>query len=646
MSLNTQSDPRAKYILEFPQGVNHFEAVRENPNYFYVDKTGIIAKLDNMPPHVVIHRPAYWGKTMFLTMLRCYYDVHEAENFDLLFGGLEIGDMLSLTKNTYHVLMLDFALDSSSPIYETASERRKNFKRLVFSFILKFAKDYNFPAPQELDPLFGIKTVANWVHEVGGKLLILIDDYDKVTNNLFSYGFDEETVHGLRCHIGGLLEAVKEVSSRYNCRSVLVGTSPLALSNVHGASIWLDVSQRPEFESVFGFGESDIRMAFRKKGLTDDEADRPLQVIQGLYAGYRFPRSLNTLCNPSSAVYFLDKYFKNASFQNLVHIISNYSSLNPEELGCLEDIHYEQRREQLLCIANLRSVSYIYSELLNPDNPVVLNHILRTLTLRDLADQTATYDSQKQRVVSFMYYFGLATTASPHLPYRFQVPNQLVHKMLLYCLKPALHIAPHEIISRLKQPTAADFLCEVLDVHLSSKFEIMDNSFSGRALQVELVTALKGYYMNEKFTGFANKSNGEGRFQICFSVDNSETIVIELKRIRPSTLDYSSLAPGDRLWHPVNTKHENWVFGELCAANNLVLQADEGQLRELKILSSCPLEYFNISTVGNLETFASTQCFGYLKRLRELSPGCAALGFTVIQIGWRFLVKPVRFPAI
>ena len=640
---NIQYDPRANRELEFPHGITNFEILRKSEKWFYVDKTSIISKLDNLPPHVVVHRPPQWGKTTFLTMLRCYYDVKEAEKFYSLFGGLEIGNTRPLTKNSYYVLMLDFSVNVSMN-HKNASERQENFKCLLFSSILKFAKEYDFPAPQDLDVLFGLQTVARWVHAVGGKLMILIDEYDKATNNLIMKGADDEIVSRLKSPIGGFLEAVKEISSRYDCRSVMAGSSPIVLSDVYGASIWLDVSQRAEFGNVFGFRENDLRMALRNKGLSADEADRPLQVMQDLFAGYRFAESFDTLCNPANAVYFLDRYFKNVSFRNLVHIMPNSSSSFQQGLASfVDDIIYSEKRKYFTaCLKHLEYTQCVCFKLMNPKSPVVLNNILHTIKLRDLKDDTAPYDVQVKRVVSFMYYFGLATMSSPHRPYLFQVPNQLVQKIFVRSLKPDLYFP---FISSEMKKLSASFLRSLLPDFLYTQYQSTDNKFSGRALQIELENAFKWIDDIHVRTDLAQWPVAEDRCQLVFFVDATKAFVIVLKRVRPSTIDYSDLVPGNRLWHPSNTQHENWTPGELNYAQFLIMEAEAKVVHGLKIWSSDPLEYENVSTVNGLETLVSSQCLDFMKHLKQQFPGCSFAGFAVLMVGCQYFVESVDLPA-
>lgn len=64
---------------------NNFKEIRVN-DYVYVDKTRYIELLENNNDKSVhILRPRRFGKSLFISMLSCYYDISEKDNFDLIF---------------------------------------------------------------------------------------------------------------------------------------------------------------------------------------------------------------------------------------------------------------------------------------------------------------------------------------------------------------------------------------------------------------------------------------------------------------------------------------------------------------------------------------------------------------------------------
>ena len=104
-----------------PYGISNFKQVRREGLYF-VDKSEYIQKLEYTDHFLFLIRPRRFGKSIFLNMLRAYYDLNEADAFDTLFDGLWIKEHPTPEKNNYQVLYFDF-----SRIGGLNDELKKNF---------------------------------------------------------------------------------------------------------------------------------------------------------------------------------------------------------------------------------------------------------------------------------------------------------------------------------------------------------------------------------------------------------------------------------------------------------------------------------------------------------------------------------------
>lgn len=95
-------------IKKIPYGLTDFERIiREN--YYYVDKTQYIAKVEDQASYFFIVRPRRFGKSLFLNMLANYYDINKKDRFEEIFGGLYIGKHPTPARNKYMVLKLNFS---------------------------------------------------------------------------------------------------------------------------------------------------------------------------------------------------------------------------------------------------------------------------------------------------------------------------------------------------------------------------------------------------------------------------------------------------------------------------------------------------------------------------------------------------------
>ena len=74
--------------LNIPVGISDFEKIR-NDNFYYVDKTGLVAELLKTKVEVTfITRPRRFGKTLGMSMLESFFDIRKDSK--PLFNGLEI----------------------------------------------------------------------------------------------------------------------------------------------------------------------------------------------------------------------------------------------------------------------------------------------------------------------------------------------------------------------------------------------------------------------------------------------------------------------------------------------------------------------------------------------------------------------------
>ena len=96
--------------LNNPYGQVTYEKFRARRQAF-VDKTGIIESLDDeeMTPYPVLLRPRRFGKSTFIQMLKCFYDISYKDRYDKIFSGKKIYAVNLADHNTYHVINFDFS---------------------------------------------------------------------------------------------------------------------------------------------------------------------------------------------------------------------------------------------------------------------------------------------------------------------------------------------------------------------------------------------------------------------------------------------------------------------------------------------------------------------------------------------------------
>ena len=97
-------------LLNNPYGKVSFDLFRENAQAF-VDKSLSIKYLDDngTSKYPVLLRPRRFGKSTFVQMLKCYYDISYQDRYEALFSGTKIYDENLPTHNSYHVINFDFS---------------------------------------------------------------------------------------------------------------------------------------------------------------------------------------------------------------------------------------------------------------------------------------------------------------------------------------------------------------------------------------------------------------------------------------------------------------------------------------------------------------------------------------------------------
>ena len=127
---------RAKQI---PYGIQNFVQVITQ-NYYYVDKTMYIPKLEDSHNNLFCIRPRRFGKSVLLSMLHAYYDCRTKDKFQEWFGDLWIGKNPTPLQGRYQILHLDF-----SQVGGTIENLEEKFNfYLLFNLMDSYATILNF----------------------------------------------------------------------------------------------------------------------------------------------------------------------------------------------------------------------------------------------------------------------------------------------------------------------------------------------------------------------------------------------------------------------------------------------------------------------------------------------------------------------
>ncbi len=301
-------------VKGIPYGVARFEEVREK-NRYYVDKTMYLPLLEDTGDYLFLIRPRRFGKSVFVSMMRAYYDIAQADRFDTLFGGLWIGQHPTPQKNAYQVIYFDFSLVGTG---RDGLEASFDFYcgTVMDSFIRRYGTYYDEAFCHKVlstaDAANKMKLVNEEAHRKGYPLYLIIDEYDNFTNVILSEG-GKDVFRNLT-HASGFYREYFKLFKAMFSRVFLIGVSPVTLDDLSsGYNIDWNISQDPRFNDMLGFSESDVRTMFRyfqDNGRLRQDADieAMLEEMRPWYNNYCFAKQClndDRIYNCDMVLYYL-----------------------------------------------------------------------------------------------------------------------------------------------------------------------------------------------------------------------------------------------------------------------------------------------------------------------------------------------------
>ena len=250
-------------IKQIPYGVSDFESVMTR-NLYHVDKTMYLAELEKQPDTLIFIRPRRFGKSLFISMMRAYYDKSKADCFDNLFGSLWIGSHPTPLRNHYQVLYLDF-----SRILGNIDVLEEKFNSYCCDQLNDFIDTYRDDYPKErVDELLRsddagqkLNLLLNMSRKYDQPLYLIIDEYDNFTNVVLSE-HGESIYHNMTHASGFYREVFKKFKGMFE-RIFLTGVIPVTLDDLtSGFNIGWNVSMAPELDKMLGFSTEDVREMF------------------------------------------------------------------------------------------------------------------------------------------------------------------------------------------------------------------------------------------------------------------------------------------------------------------------------------------------------------------------------------------------
>lgn len=301
-----------------PYGISDFGRIRRE-NYYLVDKSSFIPKLEETASFLFLIRPRRFGKSLFLSMLRHYYDINEKDNFQELFKGLWIAEHPTWNQGRFQVMHIDFSQIGGT--IDALEENFDGYMRMKFTnFARKYATFYPKDYLDELNKYSSASDIMNYVHDAAKNqkcpLYLIVDEYDNFTNTVLNEK-GENIYHAMPHASGFYRDVFKKFKGNYD-RILMMGVSPVTLDDLtSGYNIATGITMDARFNQMLGFSETEVREMIRyyqSAGVLQADEEQLITEMKPWYDGYCFAKK--SICtepkmfNCDMVTYYLNSFIQ------------------------------------------------------------------------------------------------------------------------------------------------------------------------------------------------------------------------------------------------------------------------------------------------------------------------------------------------
>jgi len=276
-------------LRKLPIGIQDFEKLRKG-NFVYVDKTQYVYQLAQLEVPCFLGRPRRFGKSLFLSTLKAYFEGEKE-----LFKGLKIAE-LEKEWTKYPVIYLDFNKESYSDI--------RSLEVVIDDILQKYEQQYGVSFIAESLSVRFANVIEAAYKKTGIGVVVLIDEYDKP---LISSIDNLDLNTNMRTILKGFYGVLKAMD--YALKFVfLTGVTKFSKVSVFSdLNHLVDISLNERFSGICGISEAELLENFEQeiRDLAERRAmsyNETIAKLKQLYDGYHFAKVSADIYNPFSVL--------------------------------------------------------------------------------------------------------------------------------------------------------------------------------------------------------------------------------------------------------------------------------------------------------------------------------------------------------
>ena len=282
---------------KLPIGIQDFEKIRQE-GFLYVDKTEYVYKMVQSGMPYFLSRPRRFGKSLFLSTLRYYFEGKKE-----LFKGLLIEELEKDNEDAwqeYPVFYIDFNkanFKADAALEEVLNEHLMGWESIYGD------EDRDAPLSERFRYL-----IKKAYEKTGKKAVVLVDEYDKPLLE----GGDTERIEHNKEVFKGFFSTLKSYDGYLKFVFMTGVTKFSKVSIFSDLNQMNDISLDLDYSGICGITESEMKGNFmpeieamaQTRGLSEEAC---LNTLKKMYDGYYFHQDAQGVYNPFSLISSLSK---------------------------------------------------------------------------------------------------------------------------------------------------------------------------------------------------------------------------------------------------------------------------------------------------------------------------------------------------